>query len=219
MKVIGASVVSAGATPLLGACVAQPDPPEWGGATTTKKSTTTATTTADGAGGAGGAGGAPSQGGAGGATQTGTTTDSTTTTSTTTTTSSTTSTSTTSSGPPCTQSPTGKAIGAPANFAKDGLYKVGTAKVILGRDGGGFYAMAAACTHAGCNMAGGSGQLLAGSTEVECLCHGSVFDADGNVLQGPAYDPLPHVLVELGCDGQLWVDHAKQVSAGTRLAV
>lgn len=120
-------------------------------------------------------------------------------------------------GGACTQSPTGNAIGTPATYATHGLYKVNAAKAIVGRDANGLYAMSAACTHSGCSMSGSKGQLTAGATEVVCLCHGSIFDADGNAIQGPAYSPLPHVSIELGCDGQLYVDRNKQVTAAFRL--
>lgn len=118
----------------------------------------------------------------------------------------------------CTQSPTGNGIGAPAAYAAHGLYKVSAAKAIVGRDADGLYAMSASCTHSGCGMSGSNGQLTANATEVVCLCHGSIFDADGNAIQGPAYTPLPHVSIELGCDGQLYVDRKKQVAVAFRLS-
>lgn len=46
------------------------------------------------------------------------------------------------------------------------------------------------CTHAGCPISEGS--LSEREPEVECPCHGSVFDLrTGEPLEGPARDPVP----------------------------
>jgi len=42
-----------------------------------------------------------------------------------------------------------------------------------------------ACTHAGCPVS-----FLQSSNKFNCSCHGSQFDTNGNVLQGPASSPL-----------------------------
>lgn len=53
-------------------------------------------------------------------------------------------------------------------------------------------AFSAVCTHQGCTVAPGSG------TQLDCPCHGSRFDAaTGQVLRGPAQEPLPAVPVAL----------------------
>ena len=55
-------------------------------------------------------------------------------------------------------------------------------------------AFSAICTHQGCVVAAAGSQL-------ECPCHGSVFDAaTGAVEQGPAPDPLPEVAVTVDGD-------------------
>lgn len=41
------------------------------------------------------------------------------------------------------------------------------------------------CTHAGCPIS-----FLQSSNKFNCSCHGSQFDSNGNVLMGPASDPL-----------------------------
>lgn len=41
------------------------------------------------------------------------------------------------------------------------------------------------CTHSGCPIS-----FLQSSNKFNCSCHGSQFDIDGNVLQGPAATPL-----------------------------
>jgi thiosulfate dehydrogenase [quinone] large subunit len=63
-----------------------------------------------------------------------------------------------------------------------------------------FSAHSALCTHAGC-MVNYSGSTLA------CPCHGAAFDpATGQVLRGPARRPLPEISVQLGSDGEIYVD-------------
>jgi Rieske Fe-S protein len=88
--------------------------------------------------------------------------------------------------------------------------------VILGRDGGGLYAMSAACTHAGCMLA------IVGATgneELSCPCHGSLFDADGAVNRGPAQAPLQHYLVEVVADGSITIHGEQPVAADARTKV
>ena len=53
--------------------------------------------------------------------------------------------------------------------------------------GGAFHAFDDTCTHMACSLAGGDLE----ETTVICPCHGSEFDVrSGEVLQGPARDPL-----------------------------
>jgi len=47
-------------------------------------------------------------------------------------------------------------------------------------------ALSMECTHWGCDL-----DWLADKAELECPCHGSRFDPDGKVLEGPADEPLP----------------------------
>ena len=54
------------------------------------------------------------------------------------------------------------------------------------RDGAGqLHAVAANCTHLGCRVSFNTAELT-----WDCPCHGSRFDVDGRVLQGPAVDDL-----------------------------
>lgn len=48
-----------------------------------------------------------------------------------------------------------------------------------------FAAYSLICTHQGCAAAVQDG------TQIVCPCHGSRFDANGNVINGPAARPLP----------------------------
>jgi glycine/D-amino acid oxidase-like deaminating enzyme/nitrite reductase/ring-hydroxylating ferredoxin subunit len=51
---------------------------------------------------------------------------------------------------------------------------------------GTLHAVAARCTHLGCLV-----RFNAAETSWDCPCHGSRFDVDGAVLEGPATAPLP----------------------------
>lgn len=48
-----------------------------------------------------------------------------------------------------------------------------------------FIALTSVCTHSGCDK-----NWTFTSNRFTCTCHGSVFDPDGRVLQGPASQPL-----------------------------
>ena len=57
--------------------------------------------------------------------------------------------------------------------------------VIVARSKSGtFLAYSQYCTHAGCTV------NFDGTSDFICYCHGSVFDSNGNVLQGPAFSAL-----------------------------
>ena len=91
------------------------------------------------------------------------------------------------------------------------LRAVSGESVILGRDSGGVYAMSALCTHSSCDMTQ-QGQIT--SSGAFCACHGSQFDADGNVVRGPARQPLPHLAVSIDATGAITI-HPQQVVAET----
>ncbi|MGI8865888.1 MAG: ubiquinol-cytochrome c reductase iron-sulfur subunit [Rubrobacteraceae bacterium] len=71
---------------------------------------------------------------------------------------------------------------------KDG----GEDAVLVHLENGDFVAYSAVCTHQGCVVAFKDGQLA-------CPCHGSVFDPSngGEVVTGPAKQPLPEIPVEV----------------------
>jgi Rieske Fe-S protein len=73
----------------------------------------------------------------------------------------------------------------------------------------GLAAISAKCTHQGCTV-----QAQEGAGGFSCACHGSGFDAQGAVLQGPASSPLSWFAVSLDAD-QVVVDLNTKVSAGT----
>jgi nitrite reductase/ring-hydroxylating ferredoxin subunit len=83
--------------------------------------------------------------------------------------------------------------------------------VVVARDDRGVMAVSAICTHQAC--------LLQLETDhLECRCHGSAFAIDGELLRGPAKDPLPHFAVRVEA-GRVWVDPSKIVDAATRTAL
>jgi len=96
------------------------------------------------------------------------------------------------------------------------LAPVSDQAVVLGRDAAGLYAMTSICTHAFCNMED-SGSVAA--TGLVCGCHGSQFDANGAVAQGPAGAPLNHLDVLVEADGSITINADKIVAATARTPV
>jgi Rieske Fe-S protein len=88
--------------------------------------------------------------------------------------------------------------------------------VCIGRDAQGIYAMTLTCTHAGCDI-GQQGSVS--SQGLDCGCHGSRFDAVGNVLRGPAGAPLAHFAVSADASGLITVHTGSEVDPGTRLTL
>ena len=80
------------------------------------------------------------------------------------------------------------------------------------RDEAGLYALSSICTHLGC--------LVNYNTDLfECPCHGSKFDLNGNVLNGPALQPLEFVELSLSTDNKIILDTNKKVSSSERVEV
>lgn len=61
-------------------------------------------------------------------------------------------------------------------------------RLALLRDAGGVYALSLVCTHLGCTV-------TVAAQELACPCHGSRFDRQGKVLNGPADRPLQRLQV------------------------
>jgi len=102
------------------------------------------------------------------------------------------------------------------DLAVGSLDVVGSDPVCIGRDAGGFYAMTLTCTHAGCDI-GQRGTVSAQG--LVCGCHGSEFDANGNVTRGPATQPLDHFAVTVDATGNLIIHGDQIVDASQRLTV
>ena len=91
-------------------------------------------------------------------------------------------------------------------------YPVGTLRALagegvgVGHDSGGTYALSLICTHQGCDISVDGDVSASG---IQCFCHGAQFDAQGNVLAGPARARLVHFAVTKDAAGLLTVhtDH------------
>ena len=109
--------------------------------------------------------------------------------------------------------PTGPVSGGNIASLKMNSLHVLSSDVVVGLDGNGIYAMSAVCTHAGCLLEDNAQTIAAG---LSCPCHGSVFDGNGNVTQGPARAPLQHYQVTVAADGSITADGSMPVAANVR---
>jgi cytochrome b6-f complex iron-sulfur subunit len=66
-----------------------------------------------------------------------------------------------------------------------------------------YTALSPICTHLGCTVEVQTARLV-------CPCHGSTYDREGTVLQGPALRPLARYVVELTADDVLVIDLGKR---------
>ncbi len=82
------------------------------------------------------------------------------------------------------------------------------AYVIRGTDG--FRALSMVCTHLGCIT-----RYQPDKNLIACPCHGSRFAMDGEVVHGPAPRPLRWLQMSQSDKGELVVDTAVEVPAGT----
>ncbi len=75
----------------------------------------------------------------------------------------------------------------------------GDPAVLVHLPGGDFVAYSAVCTHQQCEVS-----YQPESSELACPCHGSIFDpaSGGQVLNGPAEQPLPEIPIQVQ-DGQI----------------
>jgi cytochrome b6-f complex iron-sulfur subunit len=104
-------------------------------------------------------------------------------------------------------------LGQPSSFPLASMTYVAEARVYVGRDKGGLYAIDAVCTHLGCLVQQGEeGGFV-------CPCHNSAFDDHGNALNGPATKPLRFLSLWLDQDSALSVDRSKEVEPSTRLGI
>jgi Rieske Fe-S protein len=107
--------------------------------------------------------------------------------------------------------PTTMAVGQPQDYSLGSLTYVPEARAYIGHDGRGLYALDAVCPHLGCLVEPGR------KDGFTCPCHGSRFDADGQVRTGPATKSLSYLYLWQEDGGQLMMDRAEVVDATTRL--
>jgi Rieske Fe-S protein len=101
-------------------------------------------------------------------------------------------------------------IGTPGEYPVSGEpQRVPGQNLFVLHDTEGFAAIGAVCTHLGCIVA-------ANPAGFGCPCHGSRFDPDGRVTQGPAPSPLAWYELSLAPDGQIVIDTKKTVPVGTK---
>jgi len=74
----------------------------------------------------------------------------------------------------------------------------------------GFRALSAVCTHLGCIT-----RFQPDRHIIACPCHGSKFTLGGDVIAGPAPRPLRWLQMSLSPKGDIIVDTAVEVPAGT----
>lgn len=74
-------------------------------------------------------------------------------------------------------------------------------RVWIVREGEGFYALLAKCTHLGCTPVWWEGE-----NKFKCPCHGSGFTKEGINYEGPAPRPLERTKIAMAEDGQILID-------------
>lgn len=108
-----------------------------------------------------------------------------------------------------------------ADIAEGQVVKIEGGAVLLGRDADGLYAMSAICTHLGCDLTDAGG-VIGDDGVITCgspCGHGSRYDFYGNVLGGPANNPLQHWLVTVDQAGAITVEVGSEVDAADRVPV
>jgi cytochrome b6-f complex iron-sulfur subunit len=97
-------------------------------------------------------------------------------------------------------------LGRLADFKMNTLTWVRRRDLFVMRDESGIGAFSAKCTHLGCTVRRSAEGFL-------CPCHGAAYDPLGEVVKGPAREPLPWFMVWIGQGGELWVDTGEPASS------
>jgi cytochrome b6-f complex iron-sulfur subunit len=113
---------------------------------------------------------------------------------------------------PAPVNPTRFTLKAPQDYAVGSATTLPEAKAWLFRDDEGLYAISVVCTHLGC-------VVNHTPDHFECPCHGSVYNAAGYVLKGPAKLPLNYLALTLSPEGVVVLDTKAHVPSTQRLAV
>ncbi len=75
----------------------------------------------------------------------------------------------------------------------------GNPNILMRKTDGTLIALSLLCTHVCCQLTYDST-----NTQLDCPCHYSVFDQNGNVVQGPANVPLPTVQIRTDSNGYIF---------------
>jgi len=97
------------------------------------------------------------------------------------------------------------ALGPPDDFAGPGMrdFQVGARKISVIMGDNGLYALVRNCTHMGCIPAFNEEDGL-----FHCPCHGSIFKRTGDVVRGPAPEPLFRAALTVNARGLVEVNGA-----------
>jgi Rieske Fe-S protein len=91
-------------------------------------------------------------------------------------------------------------VGPASKYAKDGVYAAFESQgFFIVRKGNQLFALSAFCTHRKCKLAAQSDRSF------YCRCHGSTFDPNGKVTEGPAKRDLLPLSVTVNDKGNLLV--------------
>lgn len=104
-------------------------------------------------------------------------------------------------------------IGSPNEFPPGEVTFLPERRLFLFNSPAGFYAISSVCTHLGCTVRHVAGAGFA------CPCHGSLYDANGQVTRGPAPQPLAWFGLSLSPRGELVVDTRQIVQPDYRFRV
>ena len=88
-------------------------------------------------------------------------------------------------------------VGSPAYFE----YPTGYPNILFKNSDGTLTALSLLCTHVCCECS-----YDQASNYIYCPCHGSVFDAKGQVLRGPAQTPLPSIKLTVDSAGLVYAE-------------
>ncbi len=110
--------------------------------------------------------------------------------------------------PRATHKPRMLKIGVVKDFPREERVAIKETSLWVFHDSGGLFAIQNFCPHLGCRPRWDEEDRC-----FICPCHGSVFNADGECIKGPASHRLPRVSLRLGQDGAIWAD--LQVKVGT----
>jgi cytochrome b6-f complex iron-sulfur subunit len=104
-------------------------------------------------------------------------------------------------------------LGHPQDYP-EGIDYIDDKRIFVLRQGNLIKVVSAVCPHLGCSV-----QWAAERNRFECPCHGSMFNARGQVTTGPAQTSLPWYSVTLTADGRLLVDESRSVPFQQTLSV